>query len=78
MIIRKEGHELLKLVLSFLTGGGQKLLYDFEDRHNVPLLRLTEFCDEKDSCGQQALRGIIEVCILPEAGGVHAGQDDRL
>ena len=66
MIIRKEGHELLKLVLPFLTGGGQKLLYDFEDRHNVPLLRLTEFCDEKDRCCEQTLGCVVEVCVLPK------------
>ena len=42
----------------------------------MPLFRRTELRYQQNGCGQQALGGVIEVCVLSEGSGVHAGEDD--
>ena len=42
----------------------------------MPLFRRTELRYQENGCRQQALGGVIEVCVLSEGGGVHAGEDN--
>lgn len=44
----------------------------------MPLFRRTEFRYQQNGCGQQALGGVVEICVLPEGGGIHAGEDNGL
>ena len=44
----------------------------------MPFLRRTEFRYQQNGCGQQALGSVIEVGVLSEGGGIHAGEDNGL
>ena len=76
MVIGKQRHKLLKLILAFLIGGSQQFLDDLEHGYDVPFGWLTKLSHQQDGCGQQTFGGIIEVCVLPEGSGIHAGEDD--
>ena len=78
MVVGKQLHELLELVLSLLAGWRQQLLNDLEYRYDVPLLRLTELGYQQNRRRQQPLGRIIKIGVLPEGSGVHAGEDDGL
>ena len=78
MVIGKQRHKLLKLILAFLIGGSQQFLDDLEHGYDVPLGRVTELCHQQDCCGQQTFGGIVEVCVLPEGSSIHTGEDNGL
>ena len=71
-------HELLELILVPIPARCEKLLDNFEHRHDVPFLRSTEFRDEKDGRGDQTFCGIVKVAVLTEAARFHAGENDGL
>ena len=71
-------HELLELILVPIPARCEKFLNNFEHRHDVPFLRLTEFRDEKDGRCDQTFCGIVEVAVLSEAARFHAGENDGL
>ena len=78
MIVRKQLHELLELILALLAGWSKKFLNYLEYRYYVPFLRLAELRNEQYRCSQQTFRGVVEIGVLSEGGGIHAGEDDRL
>ena len=78
VIWREKLHELLELILVPIPARCEKLLNNFEHRHDVPFLRLAEFRNEENGRGDQTFCGIIEVAVLTEAACFHAGENNRL
>lgn len=68
----------MKQCFAFDLAGFQQLLYELENRHDVPFLRLAKLGGQQDHRGEKPLRCIIEKLILPEICLVLPGHDDGL
>ena len=51
---------------------------NLEHRDDVPFFRFAELRHQENGGGEQTFGGVIEISVLPEAGGVHSRQDDGL
>lgn len=78
VIVGKHLHELLELILAFLSRWSQQFLDDLEHGYDVPFLRLAELCNQQDRCRQESFGCVVEVGVLTEARRIHAGENDGL
>ena len=71
MIFRKFCHQLLEIVFLSWPRGLQQILHQFEYRNNVSsfpgvlIRRRKIFRQQENDSGEQALRCIVEECVLP-------------